>query len=102
MTCRSCGAAIEEDSAGMPPTWVRETILDQQGIWSIRLIMEADRLRAVSTLRALLGLDLEAAGVLIKGSSSTSWSGTQVECNWLAVHLKDNGVEVAVKKRMPK
>jgi len=98
MNCGYCGASIEEDGTGMPSTWMRETILEQQGEWSIRLLRDSDRLKCVLKLRALLGFDIKAAGALIKGSCSVIWSGTQVECNWLASHLKELGVEIVIER----
>jgi len=97
ITCGSCGATIEEDSTGILPTWVREDVLEQQGVWNIRLLRDTDRQKAVLKLRALLGLNLKAAGNLLKSSGSIIWSGAHVECSWLAYHLKELGIEVSIE-----
>jgi len=98
MRCQSCGQQLEEDYEGMPPAWAREALLARNGTWRIVLAQDADRLRAAAALRALLGLGLKETTGLARSKSSTLWSGTQVECMWLAKHLRALGIETVVEK----
>ena len=98
ISCGACGLATEEDGDGFPPESLRQSLLDSGGIWRALLVTSSDRQIAVMMLRKILGLDLNAAAVLLRSSSAELWRGTRVECDWLANHMRGCGVETTVRQ----
>ncbi len=92
MTCRTCGSAIEEDSDGLPPAWAQRVLIEEGGLWVVKLVNESDRQRSVVVVRSLLGLDLKAAVQMLKARMAPLRSGTQVECLWVKQCLGQAGI----------
>lgn len=96
LRCPHCGAAIEEDSEGLPPSSVRAALISEQGNWSVTLSGESDRGRSVAALRSLMGLDLKEAGALLRAANTPLWSGSRVECLWVKQHLERQGIRAEI------
>lgn len=93
MRCRACGAAIEEDDAGLPPAWAQTVLIEQSGLWVVSLVneSESERRRSVAVVRSSLGIDLQMAAEMLKAQAAL-WSGTEVECRWLVKCLGEVGI----------
>ncbi len=101
MQCAHCGNAVEEDDVGFPPDQIRSALIETQGQWSLHLLNAAHRNKAAREMRRLLELDLNAAARLLRAPLNELWSGTEVEANWIALHLREHGVLVAITRHLP-
>jgi hypothetical protein len=73
-------------------------MIGQHGQWRLTLIGEKEKVKAVTVVRSLLDLDLQTAGRMMRDKDLVLWSGTEVECMWLAKQLKRHGIEASVEK----
>lgn len=90
LRCAHCGAAVEEDDVGLPPPDVRAELMARNGKWFVTVEPE-QRTSAVKVLRQALGMEMKEAVSLMK-SEGPLWSGTEAECAWLAMLLRDEGL----------
>lgn len=96
IACSACGLAIEEDSGGDPPSWVKAILIERYGLWTVVLTSESDRLRAVAVLRSLVGFDMKTAAAMLRGRGSPLREGTRAECSWLQQQLTREDIAASV------
>ncbi len=99
VVCAACNYATEADDSGFPPSRCRNAILDDEGVWSIRM-SDTSLMVALSVLRQLLSLSIPETMKVRERVPGVVWSGTQCEVDWLLVALDARGVG-ASKERCP-
>lgn len=96
--CENCGYAIEADDTGFPPPHYRNTILDNEGAWSILITRKADRVPFAKVIRKELSLSLGDAMAMSRAIPGIAWSGTECEVDWIRNALEASGIESQKKK----
>ena len=100
LNCQKCQTITESGGGGLPPDAIRERLLSEHGEWALLLESISSTQDAAKTLRQNLGLDSRDALQRVRaGHSQGVFSGTRVECEWLADKLTLSSEHQIVQRR---
>jgi ribosomal protein L24E len=96
--CSKCGFQIEQDGKNDTPDEVRNTILAQEGEWSLRINQKEVDTKFLKVVRETLNISFDDL-VKIKGSiPGIIITGTKTEMERLKIMLSPGGYDLAVTK----
>jgi hypothetical protein len=95
--CDYCGASIEEDGEDTPE-YIREIIMQHEGIWSIYLEPGTKKAIAYKVLRDATGLAMSDLNKIVKGKSESIFIGTKVEVGFLKNKMEEQDLRVCIKR----
>lgn len=90
--CQACGNQVEEDGRGTPPGEIRESLLEQDGEWSL-VLAGSDDPAVLKALRQSLHLSITEAADLRKRLPGALFRGTKAEVERLVSLLRNEGVQ---------
>ena len=96
VNCKRCGEQVE-DGRGRAPTYVREGLLSQ-GVWTLRVTGDVDRLSVMRTLREALSVSVTEAHRMAKSAQEGLLTGTEAEVLQLQLWLRRNHVDSWVSR----
>ena len=89
--CNQCGLNREADGIGFPPIEMRNFLINNEGLWAIKIDHVKSLINTIKTIKTALSIDMNAASSLIKNNSKIIFSGTKGEALWLIDLLEKCG-----------
>lgn len=91
VSCDTCGLRSEADGVGLPPSKIRELLIESDGEWRVAISEIKSKANVVKVLQSALSMDMKAAFALLRTEAKTVFVGTKSESLWLAALLEAAG-----------
>jgi len=95
--CNACGRATEADGDGVPPTTIRDAIINSEGYWGLHVdLVGPERLSVCKILRCDLNSDICDVPAMKNRLPGIVFGGTRAEMDWLSSRLAAFGYKSTV------
>lgn len=98
VVCPLCGYVEEGGGDWRAPEELRQLLMQQDGVWGIKILIDADRVPAVKLIREIYSISLKEVSVILK--NNILWEGTVTEIDWLFNIMNSKKISSVVKFRI--
>lgn len=86
--CDQCGLGSEADGIGLPPSKIRELLIESDGEWCVILKNVKSSANVLKVLKAAFSIDMKSAIALLRAENNVLFRGTKSESLWLVELLE--------------
>jgi len=90
--CAKCNNSIEVDGIGELDDFLRDSIIEQEGLWGLQFGIVLDKVNAVRIIRKALNLTIEEVKKIKNRIPGIAIKGTNVEMQRLQLLLRIEGI----------